>query len=43
MLLSQVRCTGEGLVFPHDENVEISLNEGRRQGQIDGSEAISLR
>ena len=27
----------------HDENVGISLNGGRRQGPMDGSEAISLR
>ena len=39
---SRIRSTTEEQILSHDENVEFSLNGGRRQGQMDGSEAISL-
>ena len=40
---SRIRSTTGEQILSHDENVEISLNGGRRQGPMDGSEAISLR
>ena len=40
---SRIRISTAEQILSHDENVEISLNGGRRQDPMDGSEAISLR
>ena len=40
---SRILSTTGEQILSHDENVEFSFNAGRRQGPMDGSEAISLR
>ena len=40
---SRIRSTTGEQILSHDENLEFSFNEGRRQGPMDGSEAKSLR